>query len=385
MKIHNTIFGIVMRILINTALLPDIYSFEYISVLYKTIKRIAATRQEHHFIFICEPQLADQFNTGNNIKLIKTKKRKRSTILWKYWYDVRIPALLRKHTADLFISPGPFCSMNTKLPQLLVLADTSLIESPSLFNKSQFSFLKNRLSKSVVKAKSIITFSQSEENRIINSFKAAENKIIVVPVITPEPTISILSIDKEKIKATYTEGREFFLYIGNLNAAGNILNLLKAFSLFKKRQQSNFKLVICGYTADEHAEYAELLKTYRYKADVILINDLKDEELTELFVSAYAFVYPVLVNNFLIPVMQAMQSNIPVIASATPLTKELCGSSALYVNAEIPQDIADNMMRIYKDEKLRSELIQKGKSVINRLHQENAVNEFYEAMQKAVL
>lgn len=374
-----------MRILVNSAMLPDVYSFEYISALYKTISRVAAVQTENDFFFICELQDANQLDKNDNIELLKTKKRKRTPIYWKYWYDVRIPALLRKHKADLFISPGFACSLNTKVAQILMPSDTSLLDKPSLFSKSHLSFLKKRYSHSVGKAKSIITSTQSEKNTITDSFKQAEGKVLIVPVIIPGKKTSITDIIKEGTKGKYTEGKEFFLYSGNLNAAGNVINLLKAFSLFKKRQQSSLKLVICGSDTDEYKEHAKLLETYKYKTDVVLMNNIKDEDIGNLFASAYSLVYPVLANNFLLPVIQAMQHEIPVITSSTPALKEINDNAALYADAESPQDIAANMMRIYKDEKLRNELIEKGKLVINRLMQQDAINEFYKAIQKAVL
>jgi len=35
-----------------------------------------------------------------------------------------------KYKADLFISPGLFCSLHTKLPQLLMFADLVFVDSP---------------------------------------------------------------------------------------------------------------------------------------------------------------------------------------------------------------------------------------------------------------
>lgn len=374
-----------MRVLINAALLPDTYSCEYVSVLYKTIKDIAGNEKKSKFIFICEMQDAKLLDEQINIEFIKIKKRKRTAIRWKYWYDVRIPALLRKHKADLFISPGSFCSLTTKVPQLIVLADASFSNLPSLFRKSQFSFLKKREAKSVAKAKCIITSTQSEKNRITEKFNLAVDKIFAVPVIIPERIIAVDEINSEEIKLKYTAGKEFFLYDGPLNANGNIINLLKAFSLFKKRQQSSFKLVILSNKPCEKTEYPKLLDSYKYKADVVFINQSTQDERNKLLASAYALVFPVFLNNFLFPVLQAMQNGIPVITSAYPAFKEITGNASLHVDAENPQDIADSMMRIYKDEKGRSELIEKGKSVIDFHIKKNAPEEFFKVMQMAVL
>ena len=374
-----------MRIVVNAALLPDIYSSEYISFLSETFARITRNHPEHNFIFICETKDADLFSFEKNTGFVKTKVSRRNAITWKYWYDVRIPALLRKYKADLFISPGLFCSLHTKLPQLLMSADLVFVDSPSFFSKSQLFFFRKHARKSITKAKRIITFTQFTKEEIKKNYIDTESKIDVIPVpVWVRPNSRSDSI-KDQTKAKYTEGKEFFLYTGNSHASGNLINLMKAFSLFKKRQQSSFKLVICGDQLNQYKAFTKLIETYKYKADVSLINSSGEEELSNLMVSAYAFVYPVLSNGLALPLIQAMQSDIPVVISDNRALKQIAEDAALYVNPADPQNIADNMMRIYKDEKLRNDLIIKGNGIVNRLMQYDTGDQLWQAMQKALL
>jgi glycosyltransferase involved in cell wall biosynthesis len=45
-------------------------------------------------------------------------------------------------------------------------------------------------------------------------------------------------------------GNEYFIYSGEIGTHKNLLNLLKAFSAFKKRQKSNMQLLIAGKCLD---------------------------------------------------------------------------------------------------------------------------------------
>ena len=56
--------------------------------------------------------------------------------------------------------------------------------------------------------------------------------------------------EKELIKEKYADGKAYFLFSGDINQRSNLINLLKAFSFFKKRQKSNMLLLIAG-NADE--------------------------------------------------------------------------------------------------------------------------------------
>jgi glycosyltransferase involved in cell wall biosynthesis len=366
-----------MRIVVNASLLPSIYSSEYIFFLSEIFKRIIKNYPEHHFIFICEQQHADHFAFANNTELIKTKKRKQNAIQWKYWYDIRIPAVLRKYKADLFVSPGLFCSLRTKLPQLLIVADPASPGSSSFFRKHS--------AKSIIKAKTIITFTQYIKEELTKNHKGNENKIEIISIPVWKKTDIQTDAVKDETKAKYTAGKEFFLCPGNHQKASDPVNLLKAFSLFKKRQQSSFKLVIYTDEINQYKKLATLIETYKYRADVSLVNNLQEDERLKLISSAYAFVYPVSLIGLTQSLIEAMQSNIPVIVSDNPALKEIAANAALYADPVNPQDIAGSMMRIYKDERLRNELIEKGKRVINRLITRDAANEFWQAVLKALL
>src|SRR5450755_4519234 len=89
---------------------------------------------------------------------------------------------------------------------------------------------------------------------ITNAEEHTKKKEISLPVIStikPACRTVITSLpwaETESIKTQYTGGRSFFLFIGNIGEQHHLVELLKAFSSFKKWQQSNMQLVIAGYT-----------------------------------------------------------------------------------------------------------------------------------------
>ncbi len=61
--------------------------------------------------------------------------------------------------------------------------------------------------------------------------------------------------------------------------------------------------------------------------------------------------------GFGIPILEALQCDVPAIVSNTSSMPEVAGSAALLVDPTDPQDIADKMHLLYKDETLRNKLI----------------------------
>jgi glycosyltransferase involved in cell wall biosynthesis len=138
------------------------------------------------------------------------------------------------------------------------------------------------------------------------------------------------------------------------------MHLLKAFSIFKKKQHSQMKLLIVGRQAWDYEELLEKLKTYRYRNDVILTGYVPEEKLVQITAAAYALVYPSYWEGFALPMLEAMQSGTPVLASQTSAMPETGQDAALYADPASPESIAAQLLVLYKDEKLRNRLIQTG-------------------------
>jgi glycosyltransferase involved in cell wall biosynthesis len=162
------------------------------------------------------------------------------------------------------------------------------------------------------------------------------------------------------------------------------LNLLKAFSIFKKRQASNWKLVLAGNFAGRNKQFMKSLETYKYREDVILAGDLQENELVNIMSSAYALVYPSLWEGSGLAILEAMHSDVPVIASGGSAMQEIAGDAALYVDPSDQTDIAEKMMRLYKDENLRNQLVEKGRNVCRQYNPEQSAALLWQAIVKTV-
>jgi glycosyltransferase involved in cell wall biosynthesis len=173
----------------------------------------------------------------------------------------------------------------------------------------------------------------------------------------------LTNTEKHDVKNVYTDGKEYFVYAGAIHPRKNLKNLLKAFSIFKRKQSSNWKLVLTGRLAWKNKNFVESLKTYKYREDVILTGYIEEEELVKIMGSAYALVYPSLWEGFGVPVLEAIHCNVPVITSENSAMQEIAGEAALYANPADHNDIAEKMMLLYKDENLRNQLIKKGETI----------------------
>ena len=144
------------------------------------------------------------------------------------------------------------------------------------------------------------------------------------------------------------------------------------------------KLLLAGRLAWKNDEFLQLLKTYKYREDVIITGYVEEEIIRKLIASAYALVYPSLFEGFGVPILEAMKCNVPVLTSEKTSMQEIGENAALYFDASDHQDIADKLMLIYKDENLRKDLMEKGKTIAIKYSWEKTAGLLWECVQRTV-
>ena len=159
-----------MVIAVNTRFLLVDYLEGYGNFIYETFRRITEQHPEHEFIFIFDRPYDKRFLFSNNIKTVVTGPAARHPLLWKLWYDIKVPVILKRYKVDVFVSCDGFCSLGTKVPQCLVVHDLAFLHYPSAIKKSHLLFYKRYTPKFLGKAISIATVSEFSKKDIIAQY-----------------------------------------------------------------------------------------------------------------------------------------------------------------------------------------------------------------------
>lgn len=370
-----------MVIAVNTRFL--LYELEgYGYFIHELLKVLVKKHPEHQFYFLFDRPYDKRYVYASNVFPLVVSPPARHPVLWKFWYDVRIPATIKKIKADVFISTDGFCSLSTKVSQCMVIHDLGFLHLPHTYKRLHVRYLKRNTPKFLKKARTIVTVSQFSKNDVLKHYEISPDKIDVVHNGVKEVFQPVDFNQKLAIKEKYTGGAEYFIYAGAIQPRKNLVNLLKAFSIFKKRMQSNMKLLITGRLAWKNEKFLQLINTYKYKSDVVLTGYLDEQELAKIMASAYALVYPSLFEGFGVPVAEAMKCNVPVLTSQDSSMQEVAREAALYFDPNNYADIAEKMMVIYKDEVLRMQLIEKGKLIVAKYNWERSADLFWQVILK---
>ena len=343
--------------------------------------RITEKYPQHQFIYINDKPFDKNTGFAKNVLTVISGTETKNPVLWQYWLNYRMPSLLKKYKADVLVNINGVCSLRTKLPQCLFVRDLTYLQYPKLIEKKDAYFFKKSTPLFLAKAKTIATTSSFFRSAIIDQYRISDNKIEVALPGIDEVFKPLSPEEKEKLKGAYADGKEYFLFTGNIDLSSNLVNLLKAFSFFKKRQKSNMMLLIAGKPGEQ---FITLLKTFKFRNEVVLLKTLPKEELAKITAAAYALVHPVLYDGTASSPLQAMQCEVPVITAGTGVLPELCGDAALYCNQDDFEDIAEKMMLIFKNEDKSMALVKSGKIRSQHYNWNKTADLLWDSILKAV-
>jgi glycosyltransferase involved in cell wall biosynthesis len=373
-----------MRIAVNTRLLLK-GKLEGIGwFTYQTLERIVRNHPEHDFVFFFDRAYDPSFVFAPNVTPVVVHPQARHPILFYIWFEWSIPAMLRKYKIDLFLSPDSFMSLSTNVPTCLVIHDLAFEHYPDHFVLSHRLYWRHYSPLFARKAKRIATVSTYSKNDINKRYGIDLKNIDVIYNGAHDEYKPLTHDEREEVKKKYADGCEYFVFAGALHPRKNIVNLLKAFVLFKKRQRTNMKLVIAGRMAWKYEEVEQMKAEMPYKEDVKWVGYMNVDELSQVIGASYALVYASLFEGFGIPILEAFQCNVPAIVSNTSSMPEVAGDAALLVEPSSPEDIANNMHLLYKDEALRNRLIAKAPEQVRKFDWDGSAARLWESMMKCV-
>jgi len=373
-----------MRIAINTRLLLK-GKLEGIGwFTYQTVERIVKNHPEHEFIFFFDRQYDPSFVFAPNVTPVVVYPQARHPILFYIWFEWCIPYMLRKYKIDLFLSTDSYMSLRTSVPTCLVVHDLAFEHYPEHFVASHRAYWKHFSPLFAKKATRLVTVSTFSKNDISSRYGIDPAKIDVVYNGAHDEYKPLNTEEREKVKEQYAEGCEYFVFAGALHPRKNIVNLLKAFIAFKKRQRSNMKLVIVGRLAWKYDEVEEMRADMPFKDDVRWVGYMNVDELSKVIGGAYALVYASLFEGFGIPILEALECDVPAIVSNTSSMPEVAGDAGLLVNPNDVDDITDKMEMLYKDEALRNKLIAASRIQAKKFDWNRSAEQLWESMMRCV-
>lgn len=266
----------------------------------------------------------------------------------------KLPAAIRKVNPDIVIEPahfGPF-NLSGKIRRVTIIHDLTPIIFPHWH-----SFISRTLQKiflpSIIKRSSlIISNSENTKKDIENYYPSAKNKTVKIYPGTDT---------YYSTNAYLTEIKEpFFLYTGTIEPRKNLVTLLDAYCLFRKKSNLKFNLIICGSKGWKNNEFYKKLNKHPFRDDIELRGYVDKETLKKLYETTTVFIYPSLYEGFGLPVTEAMSCGAPCIIARDSSLIEAGGTAAKYFNPGDVYDLYERLREVTESKELTGQMIKKG-------------------------
>ena len=348
-----------MKIAVNTRLLIKdkmdgigLFTFEMLNIITKQHPEIS-------FYFIFDRKPSADFIFGDNVQPVVLWPKTRHIYLFPFWYQIILKKALRRLNPDVFVATDGMFPLRSNINTLAVIHDLNFEHYPETLPKNVLNYYLKYFPQFAKNATRIATVSEFSKNDIVNTYHIKEDKIDVVYNGANSKFQPISFEEKLKVKTTYTQQQNYFLFVGTLHPRKNILRLLMAFNQFKKVTKSKMKLVLAGKKMWWTTEINAFFEQMEAKSDVVFTGRLSEQELIKITAAAYAITYVPIFEGFGIPLVEAMQCGVPVITSNVTSMPEVVEDAGLLVNPFSEEEITQAMIRLAADENLRKELMLK--------------------------
>jgi glycosyltransferase involved in cell wall biosynthesis len=350
-----------MRIAVNTRLLVK-DKLEGIGwFTYETLLRITKLHPEHEFIFFFDRKFEDEFVFSDNVTPVVLFPQARHPFLWFLFFECSITAALKKYKADLFLSTDGWVSLRTKVKTISVIHDLNFEHFPQYIKFLPHLYYDIFFKHYARKAARIATVSEYTRQDICTLYGIDAEHIDIVYNGSNEIYKPLSDSEQLKVRQQFTNGMPYFIFIGLIHKRKNLINLFKAYDLFRKFSENGIKLMIVGSKKWWKGDIEDSYKQMSFKEDVIFTGRLEPIDLSRALASSLALTYVSFFEGFGIPIIEAFNAETAVITSNITSMPEVARDAALLVDPYSAESIAQAMQKIATDKELRQSLIEKGK------------------------
>jgi glycosyltransferase involved in cell wall biosynthesis len=248
---------------------------------------------------------------------------------------------------DLYHATNYMVPRLARTPVVATVYDAIPLAQPQWANQ-RLRGLKNWLLRNSVRnADRVIAISEAGREEIISHYRVARERTRVIPLGIDEEWFSPQDADvTAQILKKRNLDRGYFLFVGTLQPRKNIGMLLDAYERLPAKLRAERQLVIVGKYGWNAEDVRARLEGGLSSGRCVWLNYVPRDELRHIYAAAGAFVFPSLAEGFGLPVLEALASGLPVIASDLPALREVGGAHALYVRPEDSTALTDAMMAV---------------------------------------
>lgn len=166
-------------------------------------------------------------------------------------------------------------------------------------------------------ASKIIAVSENTKRDLMRLYGVSEEKIVVIHEGAPIEYHVSNTLKEEVQNTQYDEilNTKYLLFIGRIEERKNVVRIIEAFEILKKRHHIPHKLVLVGKAGYGYEKVRSQKLKAENREDIIELGYVNEEEKVKILTNADVFLFPSLYEGFGLPILEAQAVGVPVVTS----------------------------------------------------------------------
>ena len=264
------------------------------------------------------------------------------------------------------------------IPGVVTIHDLIFLRHPEYYHWWDVEIYRRKFKSTLKEASRIIAISECTKRDILYYGDFPEDKIdVIYQGCSNRFRKSVSEADMNRVKAKYNLSDNFILNVGSIEARKNVLLGVKALGCLL----DSFRMVIVG----RHTKYTDEVIAYVKKNGledrVQILHGIPDDDLPVIYHLAKVFVYPSRYEGFGIPIIEAIQTGLPVVACTGSCLEEAGGPDCLYVSPDDVEGMANAIKQAIAEKDVR---VPRAQEYIKRFENSNLAAQVIEEYEKTI-
>jgi glycosyltransferase involved in cell wall biosynthesis len=204
----------------------------------------------------------------------------------------------------------------------------------------------------------IITGTEVGKAEIASFYQVPKDRIKVIPFFTPQYTSD--AVFANNIFAKYNIPDKYLFYPAQFWPHKNHVGLLLAVKCLKEKYDLVVPLVLVGSDHGNESFVKKMVEELDLSNQVHFLGFVPQSDMPALYQNAFALCFTSFFGPDNLPPLEAMSFGCPVVAAAVSGAEEQLGDAAILVDPKKPEEIAEAIKSLLKDNVRRQKLVDNG-------------------------
>lgn len=268
-----------------------------------------------------------------------------------------------------------------QVKKVVTVHDLIFIRFPEFYHSWDVSIYKAKVSKACREADAIVAISEQTKQDLIEFLKVEPAKIhVIYQGCHPNFKRNVSDAEVETVRRKYGLPSKYILNVGTIEERKNLLLILQA--LTRMSESERLPLVVVGRQTDYFEKIAEAVRSFKLESQVRFLHNAAFMDFPAIYKGASVFVYPSVFEGFGIPLVEAIESGIPVITSKGSCFSEAAGPSSIYIDPKNAESLANALSEMLNNPDRALKLVAESREYIKKFEPAEVSSNLYSLYQR---